>query len=41
MNQVDFITELKKTSLGQAKEEYITNADLTVFTALDSKDFQR
>ena len=78
MNQVDFITELKKLPLSERlqiietllveirqeldlsppsslmerkrqmmaaatalKEEYLTNADLTVFTALDTEDFQR
>ena len=78
MNQVDFITELKKLPLSErlqiieillveirqeldlspppslmerkrqmmaaaaaVKEEYLTNADLTVFTALDAEDFQR
>jgi hypothetical protein len=78
MNQVDFITELKKLPLSERlqiietllveirqelrlftpsslvarkrqmmatavalKEEYLTNAGLTVFTALDAEDFQR
>jgi len=78
MNQVDFITELKKRPLSErlqiieiplveirqeldlspppslmerkrqmmavaaaVEEEYLTNADLTVFTALDAEDFQR